>query len=76
MAAPSSPWDNATFELVKAAFSAFAGATIGALTAGMIAARNKARDDLVKELRAVNLTAAIAYGIADAFLGVKKSNVT
>src|SRR5262249_1242436 len=51
--------------------SALAGAGLGAWTAQWIAARNKKTDERLKELRAANAAAAIAYGITDHLLGMK-----
>ena len=75
MADPISPWDSATFELAKIAVTALAGAVVGALTAQGIAARNKLRDDQLKELRIISTSAAIAYGIAEAFIIIKGQHV-
>jgi hypothetical protein len=51
--------------------SALAGAGLGAWTAQWIAARNKKIDERLKEIRATNAAAAIAYGITDHMLGMK-----
>ncbi|UYN94371.1 MAG: hypothetical protein KIT25_20400 [Enhydrobacter sp.] len=69
------PQDFTYFEIGKALIPALAGALAGALAAQGIAARNKVRDEQLKELRYIGVTTAIAYGITDAFIGVKKSNV-
>jgi hypothetical protein len=51
------------------------GAGVGAWTAQYIAARNKRNDERLKEIRAANAAATIAYGIADHFLGMKQQIV-
>ena len=51
--------------------SALAGAGLGAWTAQWIAARNKKTDERLKEIRAANAAATIAYGITDHMLGMK-----
>jgi hypothetical protein len=51
--------------------SALAGAGLGAWTAQRIAARNKKTDERLKEIRAANAAATIAYGITDDMLDMK-----
>jgi hypothetical protein len=51
------------------------GAGVGAWTAQYIAARNKRNDERLKEIRAANAAATIAYGITDHFLGMKQQIV-
>jgi hypothetical protein len=75
MADPVNPWDTATFELSKIAITALAGAVLGALTAAFIAAKYRLRDDRLKELRIIHASAAIAYGIAEAFVVIKRQHV-
>lgn len=67
--------DFTYFEIVKAFIPPLAGALAGALAAQGIAARNKVRDEQIKELRFIGVTTAIAFGVTEAFIGVKKSNV-
>jgi hypothetical protein len=67
--------DFTYFDAVKAFVPPLAGALAGALAAQGIAARNKRYDDQVKELGFIGMTAALAYGVTEAFIGVKKSNV-
>ena len=56
--------------------SALLGATVGALTAQWISARNKSIDDRLKEVRSGHAAAALTYSaITDVFLGVKKQNI-
>jgi hypothetical protein len=60
---------------VTALPSALAGAGLGAWAAQRIAARNKKNDERLKEIRAANAAATIAYGITDHFLGIKQQIV-
>lgn len=75
MADFESLWEFLNSQFARTVIASLAGAGLGAWTAQRIATRNKAQDDLVKELRTINLTATIAYGITDAFISVKKDNV-
>ena len=45
------------------------------MTAQYIAARNKNRDDLLKEVRAANAACTMAYSITDSFLTLKRDIV-
>lgn len=69
------PNDRSFLEIAKALMPPLAGALAGALAAQGIAARNKVREEQLKELRFIGVTTAIAYGITEAFIGVKKSSV-
>lgn len=69
------PDDITYFDLIKAFVPPLAGALAGALAAQSIAARNKRYDDQVKELGFIGMTAALAYGVTEAFIGVKKGNI-
>jgi hypothetical protein len=51
------------------------GAGVGAWTAQYIAARSKRNDERLKEVRAANAAATIAYGITEHFLGMKQQIV-
>jgi hypothetical protein len=69
------PQDLTYFDVVKAFVPPLAGALAGALAAQGIAARNKLRDERVKELRYINASAVTGYEIANAYIGVKKQNI-
>jgi hypothetical protein len=58
-------------QFLRSVLAALAGAGLGAWTAQWIAARNKKNDERLKEVRAANAAATIAYGITDHFLGMK-----
>jgi hypothetical protein len=69
------PRDLTYFEVGKALIPPLAGALAGAMAAQGIAARNKYRDEQLKELRSIPVTAALAYSVTEAFIAVKKGNV-
>lgn len=64
---------NSTFttSLIGALAGAFAGATV----AQHIAERNKRRDELLREIRNTNAAIAIAFGICNSLLALKKQQV-
>jgi hypothetical protein len=55
--------------------SALTGACIGAFASQFIAARNKERDELLREVRSANAACTMAYSITDSFITVKKDIV-
>lgn len=67
-------WAKLAIDFGIAAVGALAGAYAGAMGAQFIAERGKVRDELLKELRTINVAAALAYGITDSFIGVKKQH--
>lgn len=77
MADPSAfDWAKFLTDFSIAAVGAFAGAFAGAMGAQRIADRNKAREEQLKEVRNANAVATLAYSITEAFIGVKKDNLT
>ena len=55
--------------------SALSGAAIGAFGSQFFAARNKEREDLLKEVRSANAACTIAYSMTDGFIGMKRDIV-
>jgi hypothetical protein len=62
-------------QFVRTVLASLAGAGLGAWTAQRIAARNKDNEEILKDVRASNVAASIAYGITEAFVSVKKQHV-
>jgi hypothetical protein len=69
-------WAKFATDFSIAAVGALAGAFAGAIGAQRIAERSKAREELLKEVRNTNAAATLAYSITEAFIGVKKDNLT
>jgi hypothetical protein len=59
------PTDPSSWTIFIPLASALSGAAIGAFGSQFFAARNKERDDLLKEVRSANSACTIAYSITD-----------
>jgi hypothetical protein len=75
MADLSDLWEFLNSQFAKTVISSMAGAGLGAWTAQRIVAKNKDREEILKEVRASNVAATITYGITEAFIAVKKQHV-
>ena len=69
------PPDPSNLTLFMPFAYALSGAAIGAFGSQFFAARNKARDDLMKEVRSANAACTIAYSMTDSFIGMKRDIV-
>jgi len=72
-------WEKA-WELIKGFFdsnffTAFFGASIGALGAGYISKKQKQKDDLLNEIRSTNKAIVAVFGICNPLLGMKKQHI-
>jgi len=65
-------WDVANSEIAKSLLGSALGAFAGAWTAQFIAERSKNDADNLKEFRAANVAATIAFGVTDAILNLKQ----
>jgi hypothetical protein len=69
------PSDPSSWTIFIPLASALSGAAIGAFGSQFFAARNKERDDLLKEVRSANSACTIAYSITDSFITMKRDIV-
>jgi hypothetical protein len=72
-------WENLKYfgnsAFTTSLVGALAGAYFGARSAQLVAERGKLRDELTKEIRNVNATIALSFGIANSMLALKKQHV-
>lgn len=75
MADPTTLWEILNSEFVKSLTGSAAGALAGALAAQHIAERSKVREDVIKELRAVNAANTLVFSLVNAYLNLKIQHV-